>query len=422
MDWDQPRRRGPQEQRGQAARRPRPQPGRAAPPARRRGGPPEPGGWDQLMPRGRVPRPRPPEGRGGQAGRGAPPPRGPVPRPRLPQEPRERSAGQDKGQAKGQAKKQGKRWGRGASPEPPPDRAAAGRPRPKGAGKKRGRRPDEGRPPLRENATGPRPRPAVKRENPPRKGGGGTSRRYFAAAGGLAVIMVAALVAVLVLGGGDEGTGRSGAPGPVVGRPAESGVSPSSYSSSPSTGAYAAIEQRSEDAAPLTVEEAFPERAQKIELPDAGVELSLKAKRLDGDCAAAVWGAGVGDVLRQGACSQAVRGVYADTGEKAGEGYALTVAVFNLAGKQDADRLVAMLGGGGGFVRPLEAEPPVDRFGQGFTMARGLAMGHYAVVAWAQRLDGQGTAQDETLLSLLIEGGKAPSALGRAARATRPAS
>jgi len=241
--------------------------------------------------------------------------------------------------------------------------------------------------------------------------------------------MVAALVAVLVLGG-DEGTGRSAAPGPVVGRPAESGVSPSSYSSSPSTGAYAAIEQRSEDAAPLTIEEAFPKRAQKIELPDAGVELALKAKRLDGDCAAAVWGSGVGDVLRQGACTQAVRGVYADAGKKAGQGYALTVAVFNLAGKQDADRLVALLGGGGGFVRPLEAEAPLDRFGQGFTMARGLAMGHYAVVAWAQRLDGQddgqidgqGTAQDETLLSLLIEGGKAPSALGRAARATPPAS
>ncbi len=379
------------------------------------------------MPRGRVPRPRPPEGRGGQAGRGAPPPppRGPVPRPRLPQEPRERSAAQ----AKGQAKRQGKRWKRGASPEPPPERAAAGRPRPKGAGKARGRRPDEGRPPLHENATGPRPRPAVTREDPPRKGRGGTSRRYFAAAGGLAVIMVAALVAVLVLGG-DEGTGRSAAPGPVVGRPAESGVSPSSYSSSPSTGAYAAIEQRSEDAAPLTIEEAFPKRAQKIELPDAGVELALKAKRLDGDCAAAVWGSGVGDVLRQGACTQAVRGVYADAGKKAGQGYALTVAVFNLAGKQDADRLVALLGGGGGFVRPLEAEAPLDRFGQGFTMARGLAMGHYAVVAWAQRLDGQddgqidgqGTAQDETLLSLLIEGGKAPSALGRAARATPPAS
>jgi hypothetical protein len=101
------------------------------------------------------------------------------------------------------------------------------------------------------------------------------------------------------------------------------------------------------------------------------------------------------------------------------KGYALTVAVFNLAGKQDADRLVGMLGSGGGFVQPLPAEAPVDSFGQGPTVARGLAMGHYAVVSWAQRLDGTGTAEDETLLSLLIEGGKTPSALGRAAKATQ---
>jgi hypothetical protein len=51
-------------------------------------------------------------------------------------------------------------------------------------------------------------------------------------------------------------------------------------------------------------------------------------------------------------------------------------------------------------------------------MARGLAMGHYAVVSWAQRLDGKGDASDGNLLSLLIEGGKAPAVLGRAAAAS----
>jgi hypothetical protein len=120
----------------------------------------------------------------------------------------------------------------------------------------------------------------------------------------------------------------------------------------------------------------------------------------------------VGDELRRGSCTQAAQGVYAD------RDYALTVTVFNLAGKESADRLVGMLGSGGGFVRPLPAQAPLDRVGQGFTMARGLAMGHYAVVAWAQRLDGEGDAQDEALLSLLIEGGKAPGPLGRAARAS----
>jgi hypothetical protein len=55
-------------------------------------------------------------------------------------------------------------------------------------------------------------------------------------------------------------------------------------------------------------------------------------------------------------------------------------------------------------------------------MARGLAMGHFAVVSWAARLDGKGDATDETLLSLLIEGGKSPAVLGRAARASDPVS
>ena len=55
-------------------------------------------------------------------------------------------------------------------------------------------------------------------------------------------------------------------------------------------------------------------------------------------------------------------------------------------------------------------------------MARGLAMGHFAVVSWAARLDGKGDATDETLLSLLIEGGKSPAVLGRAARTSGPVS
>jgi hypothetical protein len=227
----------------------------------------------------------------------------------------------------------------------------------------------------------------------------------------LAVIVVIALGGMMIAKRGELGGGTE-APS-AVGRPAESGLAPSSYSSTQSTGAYAAIEQRARDAKPLTMDEAFPERARTLEVTGTGLELSLESKRLDGDCAAAVWGTGIGDALGQGGCTQAARGVYAD----AERGYALTVAVFNLSARQHADRLVGMFGDGG-FVRPLPAEAPLDRVGQGFTVARGLAMGHYAVVAWAQRLDGQGDARDETLLSLLIAGGKAPSALGRAARAT----
>ena len=245
---------------------------------------------------------------------------------------------------------------------------------------------------------------------------------YFAAAGGLGVVLALALVVVALTGGGDPPSRP--APGSAVGRPAESGASPSSYSSSPSTPAYAAIERRAQDAAPLTLDEAFPASARTlhVQVPGPDLELSLKDKRLDADCAAAVWGEGIGAELRRGRCTQAVRGVYATSGDDPAKGYALTVAVFNLADRTAADRLVGELGNGGGFIRPLPARAPLDAIGQGFSAARGLAMGHYAAVAWAQRLDGQGEAVDDTLLSLLIEGSKAPSALGRAARATRPGS
>ncbi|URN00499.1 hypothetical protein LUW76_42795 [Actinomadura madurae] len=247
-----------------------------------------------------------------------------------------------------------------------------------------------------------------------RRAGGPGPRLYFGAAAALGALVLLGAGAVAVLGGGDDAP--AAAPPAKIGTPAGTGVSPVSYSSSPSSDAYAGIASRSADPQPLTIGEAFPASAAKLPVPEGRATLKLRAKRLDGDCAAAVWGGSVGAELGRGGCTQAARGIYSDTGR----GYALAVAVFNLAGSADADRFVAKLETtiGAGFVRPLEAPAPLDAFGRGFGMARGLAMGHFAVVSWAQRLDGKGDEKDETLLSLLIEGGKAPAVLGRAARAS----
>ncbi|MFD0687106.1 hypothetical protein [Actinomadura fibrosa] len=238
---------------------------------------------------------------------------------------------------------------------------------------------------------------------------------YFGAAGALGAVVTIGLAAVAVLGGGgDDQQGRRAPAAPPAGA-AATGPSPASYSSSGSSAAYAAIAARTSDAAPLTEAEAFPESASSVSVPDGSGKLTLRAKKLDRDCSAAVWGATVAADLAKGGCTQAARTLYADTKR----GYGLAVAVFNLAGSADADRFVETLdqSRGGGFVRPLSAPAPLASFGQGFGMARGLAEGHYAVVAWAQRLDGRGDETDETLLSLLIEGGKAPAVLGRAAGA-----
>ncbi|TDB88068.1 hypothetical protein E1264_12635 [Actinomadura sp. KC216] len=344
--------------------------------------------------------------------------------------------------------------GRSAPRRTAPGRAGAPRPRPPA---RRPQRPDRPAPPqprapFEDEAPGyrdasghvPPPRPGDRRDAAPkRKARGGGSKKaraggpvrrdgvpearkgspggfgpkmYFGAAALLGLIVLLGTGAVVALSGGEDAPSRD-TTSVRIGKPAGNGLSPVSYSNSPSTSAYAGIASRSADAKPLTIEEAFPPSATTLTIPDdADVKMKLRAKRLDADCAAAVWGATVGDVLGKGGCTQAARGIYSDTGS----GYALAVAVFNLAGTADADRFVATLEKtlGGGFVRPLEAPAPLDGFGHGFGMARGLAMGHFAVVTWAQRLDGKGDEKDETLLSLLIEGGKAPAVLGRAARAS----
>lgn len=273
---------------------------------------------------------------------------------------------------------------------------------------KRGQAKVPGRPSGRPSA--PERQPAAVR-----RAGGPGPKLYFGAAAVLGVLVLLGL-GVVVLSGGDSDPKPPSATGAKIGRPAGTGPSPTSYSSSPSSAAYAGIATRGTDPQALTEGEAFPSSAAKLPLPDGAVSVKLRAKRLDGDCAAAVWGGSVGEELAKGGCTQAARGIYSDTEH----GYALAVAVFNLAGSADADRFVARLETtiGAGFVRPLEAPAPLDRFGRGFGMARGLAMGHFAVVSWAQRLDGKGDEKDETLLSLLIEGGKSPAVLGRAARGT----
>ncbi|MFC4908007.1 hypothetical protein [Actinomadura gamaensis] len=243
-----------------------------------------------------------------------------------------------------------------------------------------------------------------------------SARAYFGWAAGLAVLLVVGLAALLVGTHDTRAKGRSSDAG--AGQAAANGVTPSTYSSSPSARAYAGIEKRTSDAAPLTQAEAFPADAATIEVSQK-IKLTLRGKELGGDCTAAVWGADTAKALRRAGCTQTARTLYADTTH----GYALSVTVFNLVDASSANAVVDALGQGrgGGFVKPLPSDGPLATFGQnGYGAARGVAMGHFAVVAWAQRLAGSGdaasAAKDETLLSILIEGQKAPAPLNRAAR------
>ncbi|MFI0445250.1 hypothetical protein [Actinomadura sp. 6N118] len=313
--------------------------------------------------------------------------------------------------------RQAQRPARPPAPAEPIDVQANELPAPARPEPPRARKSSKSKPPKAAKPSRPKSAKAGKPAKRQRQGGrpGHDPRWFFFAAGALGLVVVLAAVAMVVINGRDDDAPASAPAAPRMGPVAASGPAPASYSSSPSADAYSGIAQRSSDAAPLTAAELFPSSASTITLSSAKAKLTLKGKRLDNDCTAAVWGRTVAAALSKSGCTQAARTLHADTKK----GYALAVTVFNLASADHADRMVEVLDKtrGGGFVRPLNATSPLDKFGQGFGMARGLAMGHYVVVSWAQHLDGSGDEQDEDLLSLLIEGGKAPAVLGRAAKA-----
>ncbi|HEU5159643.1 MAG TPA: hypothetical protein VFU43_21800 [Streptosporangiaceae bacterium] len=243
------------------------------------------------------------------------------------------------------------------------------------------------------------PGPARRSRQGPRPG------LYFGAAAALVVVLVAGIAVLLARGGGAPAA-RDGA----VSRPVAGGAGPAAYSDAPSTQVFAGIDRRSADAKPLTVGEVFPKAARTLPDKDARARLTLADARIDADCAAAIWGLELGEMLRRAGCTQVVRGAYVD--KKAG--YAAMVAIINLAGAADANRIVDAVGDNSvpGFILPL---PRGDRFNEGFSLARGRAMGHYGVIGWVRRLDGTGDEQDTALLSLLVTVESPKAVLDRAA-------
>ncbi|HZE33992.1 MAG TPA: hypothetical protein VE198_21490 [Actinoallomurus sp.] len=226
---------------------------------------------------------------------------------------------------------------------------------------------------------------------------------FFAAAGVIVIFAVVVAAAVLVFT--KDGGGHGAAAPEAKGVQAE-GPGASAYSQAASTAAFAAIADRSKDAKPLTAAEVFATK--KINDTDAKATLKLTASRLDRHCTAAVWGARLAGLLQQGGCSQTARATYSD------KHFGAIVTIFNLADAKAADRVVAGADprSGNGFLLAPPHSPP---FGQAFSTARGVAMGHYAVITWVQHADGTGDESDAALLSLLVTTGRPNAVLVRAA-------
>ncbi|TQL91034.1 hypothetical protein FB559_8357 [Actinoallomurus bryophytorum] len=219
----------------------------------------------------------------------------------------------------------------------------------------------------------------------------------------IVVLAVVVAAAVLVLGRG--GGGGHGAAAPDVNDVQAEGPGASAYSQAASTAAFAAIAERSKDPKPLTAAEAFATK--KISDTDAKATLKLTASRLDSHCTVAIWGTRLAGLLQQGGCTQTARATYSD------KHFGALVTIFNLANAQAADRVVASADPRSGNGFPL-APPRSPPFGQAFSTARGVAMGHYAVITWVQRADGSGDESDAALLSLLVTAGRPNAVLLRA--------
>lgn len=257
-----------------------------------------------------------------------------------------------------------------------------------------------------------RPEATPEREGRPgpqgRKKKGG-SQGFFVAAGAGTVLVVALVLVLAVMWPKEDAVKRVEEERVPMSRPAVTGLAPDSYSSSPSSDVFAGIAAREEDPAPLTAKEMFPEK-DTLQDDVSGAKPALRLSVLDDDCGNAVWGAGLGEVLQDGGCTQAVRGLYTD--EK--KGFRVLVAVYNLRDEDAANRAVEAFGAGsGGFVK-LPSKTP-EGFGGDFSLARGLAMGHYALITWAERADGEGRGTSRPLLSLVVTAAKAEGLYARAA-------
>lgn len=224
---------------------------------------------------------------------------------------------------------------------------------------------------------------------------------YFAAAGVVVIVALVVIAGLVVLLHDDPKPSTPGASGVPAGGPL-----PSAYSAASSTSVFAPIAKRTADPSPLTPGEVFDSKT--ISDKDAKASLKLTASKLDARCADAVWGDPLVKLLQRADCTQTARGVYAD------RHFTAMVTIFNVADSTVADQLVAAADpkSGNGFPQPLSG---ATAFGQGFSTARGVAMGHYAVITWVRRADGTGDETDAGLLSLLVTIGPPPAIVSRVA-------
>ncbi|WP_043638791.1 hypothetical protein [Nonomuraea candida] len=154
---------------------------------------------------------------------------------------------------------------------------------------------------------------------------------------------------------------------------------PATFHAEPTSAFYAAIDDRRNDAAPLTAEEVFTSEARTLG------NLRLVETHEFTDCDEVLWGAAAAG------CTQALRATY-EGGSLAGQ-----FVIFNLSDGRAADALVAALRKDGFVRQGIAFEPAGSR-------AQARAMGHFVTVSWAGGSTAAARGQDLVRALIALDG------------------
>lgn len=162
---------------------------------------------------------------------------------------------------------------------------------------------------------------------------------------------------------------------------------------------FTPIEERGDEATPLTDKEVFGSDTEELELDDR--TLTLQDSEVGDTCTAMVWGEELQQALVDGTCTSSARGVY----QNPDGDYVTQFTLFDLAGAASAGEVAAELDPTNqetdpGFVLPLNQE--IEGLNSGYSQATTQVMGHYLAVFWTARADGEEPGDGEALATFNV--------------------
>ncbi len=232
---------------------------------------------------------------------------------------------------------------------------------------------------------GKQPKPALNRPGKSGPGKSGSGAGGFGGIRGRRPLLLAglAVIAVIVLGAAAYTFVLKPKP-TASSSTATTGPLPNGNSTTAATaacvkqfGPYCHIELRTEDPAPLTLDEVFP--PQFLNETDHNSFARVAAK-LDKTCANAVIGQDLVDALQSGKCTQVLRASYVSGDSK----IMGTIGVVNLNTTNEAHHAGKVVGAND-FIAPLSTSKGIaSKLGKGTGVVQAEFKGHYLILTWAE--------------------------------------